>query len=334
MKKNSVSDLIFDGQFRSKISRESIHNLKGQDHESVLATCIAYLLKFKRINHLPAEADQPSFLHIRRQSLELYRQHNFPRNSVKLYLKIAVAASILFVFGIGGYLVGKWNLIPEQTYETGVIEFSTPRGQQSELKLPDGTFVALNYDTKLKYHLSQNAGLQEIELEGEAFFQVTKNRSRTFRVITSDMSVNVLGTEFDVRAYRNDHSIETVLLEGSIEIDHVPSQKAAILLKPGEKWNYDKNSQQHQITKVNPQLATLWRNGEYYFDRITLGELAKTLERMYKVDIHFLDTGLEDEVYSGSVYQEDGINKVFGMINLTIPVIVKTEGSEILVKRR
>ncbi len=147
------------------------------------------------------------------------------------------------------------------------------------------------------------------------------------------MEVNVLGTEFNVKAYSNDLQTETTLLEGSVEINDISGEQGSVRLNPGEKWSYNKESRQHIVALADVRLATLWRNGEYYFDKARLGALAKTLERMYKVNIHFLDAGLENEVYSGSVYRDDDIRKVLDMINLTTPINVKTGKNEIWIKR-
>ncbi len=334
MKKESISDFLFDRHFQDQISGESLKGFPKKDTASLLASCIAYILKFKRIDTPPSKDDHAHFSDMKSQSLELFRQHDSLQKTTGRYWKVAVAASILLVVGMSGYWIGKAGFPSDYHSEAGIITFSAPRGQQSELTLPDGTFVALNDDSQLKYHLSQQEGLREVELTGEAFFRVTKNKSRTFRVITPDMSVKVLGTEFNVRAYKNDLYTETVLLEGSIELEDVREQEGTILLKPGEKWSYNKFSRQHSISKVDPRLSTLWRRGEYYFDRVSLGELAKTLERMYKVNIHFVDSSLEDEIYSGSVFRYDGITKVFGLIDLTVPLTMQTKGDSIIIDRR
>lgn len=334
MKTNSTDDFLFDKQFGSQITKKFIRDHRKKNQESFLAASIAYVLKFKRMEKPEERISQYSFSRIRSQSLDLFRQYNSRQSVAGKYRKIAVAASVMLMVGISGYLIGKKDLPFTHDSEAGIIEFNTPKGQQSEMTLPDGTFVALNYDSRLKYHVSQDINLQEVELEGEAFFRVTKNKARTFRVITADMCVNVLGTEFDVRAYKEDPDIETILAEGSIAIDRLPAQKEAVLLNPGEQWKYDKGNRRYVVMKVNPRLATLWRTGEYYFDGVRLQELARTLERMYKVNIRFIDTDLGQEIYSGSIYQQDGISKIFGMINLTVPVVVETKGDEVLVKRR
>lgn len=333
--KKSISDNLFNRKFRDEISKESLDNFnqkKKDDPETAWASLIAYVLKYKRVEKSGSEVGSAEFEAVKKRSLEVYREN---RKSSRFSVgRIAVAASILILFAVGGYLVGNLDLLAPQNLQSQIIEFKTPKGQQSELTLPDGTFVALNYDSKLTYRISQNNKLQEVELEGEAFFKVTKNKSRTFRVITADMNVTDLGTEFDVRAYKNDLRTETTLLEGSCAINGSPNQESAIVLKPGEKWSLNKQTGQDEVIKVDPKLSTLWRSGEYYFDKVSLGELAKTLERMYKVTIHFQDSSLKTEVYTGSVFKDDSIDKIFRIIDLSVPINVREEKNQIWITRK
>ena len=335
--KKSVNDWLFSKKFQDDVSRETLENYKNRKKEnpaSAVAGLIAYVLKFKK-KELPAAAKRAEdFSAIRQKSIETFRSMSSGKISIARYFRIAAVASILLLFGVAGYLAGDRQLFSRKSEQAEIIEFKTPKGQQSELILPDGTFVALNYDSKLTYRISESKSLREVELEGQAFFKVPKDQSRTFRVITTNMSVNVLGTEFDVRAYRNDLKTETTLLEGSVEIQGISNQQEPVLLKPGEQWSFNKTSGKHAVVAVDVQLATLWRAGEYYFDKIALGELSKTLERMYQVNIHFQDPSLENEVYSGSVYRNEDISELFALINLTVPVKIKVAGDDIWIARK
>lgn len=332
--KKSIVDILFNRKFKDEISKESLDNFnrkRKDDPETAWASLMAYVLKFKRVENSGSQVGSADFETIKERSLDLYRENK--KSSRFSIGQVAAAASILILFSVGGYFIGRNNLFTPQNIQSQIIEFKTPKGQQSELTLPDGTFVALNYDSKLKYRISQNNKLQEVELDGEAFFKVTKNKSRTFRVITADMNVTDLGTEFDVKAYKNDLKTETTLLEGSCAINGIPDQKP-IVLKPGEKWSMNRQTGQNEVVKVDPKFSTLWRSGEYYFDKISLGELSKTLERMYKVTIHFQDPGLKNEVYTGSVFQDDSIDKIFGIINLSVPINVREQKNQIWITRK
>ena len=330
--KKIPQDFLFDPIFKRRISKETLMKLNSgdKDQSAKLAWLIGYVLKFKQID-LSANST-PAFDILKEKSLDLYRRNKpslLQRFNIR---KIAVASTILLIVGLCGYWFGKSSFLISSESQVQVIEFSTPKGQQSELTLPDGTFVALNYDSRIKYRINNNKNLQEVELDGEAFFY--KIKSRTFRVITGDMNVNVLGTQFDVRAYANDSHTETTLFEGSVEIKDIPYQEHSVLLKPGEKWLFRKDDHYQTVVQVDPMLSTLWRTGEYYFEKVTLGEIAKTLERMYRVNIHFLDSSLENELYSGSVYQSDEIGKLFEIIGLTIPIDVRRNGADVWLSKR
>ena len=331
------AEKIFDKNFQQSIDRDTLDNyreLEKEDQELAIAALITYVLKYKKLKLPSREASTADFFETRHQAIDIFRKSKSRNFSRKKYLKIAAAASVLLVFGWLGYLTGnrQWEALQEEQAE--VIEFHTSKGQQSEFTLPDGTLVALNYDSKLRYRITNDKDLQEVELEGEAFFNVSKDKSRTFRVITHDMNVNVLGTEFNVRAYINDLRTEATLLSGRIEVKGIANQHDPIILQPGESWSLNRRSGKYSITEVDTRMAVLWRDGEYYFDKISLRELANDLERMYKVDIHFQDVSLEEEIYSGSVYQDESITKFFEIINLTVPVDIRVEGSDIWLSRK
>ena len=337
MKKNT-SDHLFDKRFQNKLTKDSLKEYseeKGKDSESALAILIGYVLKWKRNELPPSQISESDWHKIKHESLNIYRQSaSASRFFTRRMSRIAAAASILIIMGVASYLLGEKHFFTAGDLQSQVIEFNTPKGQQSEVTLPDGTFVALNYDSQLKYHITQDKKLQEIELVGEAYFKVTKNKSRVFRVITPTMSVNVLGTQFDVRAYPEDNQTETTLLEGVVEIKDIPQKGSPVLLKPGEQWSYDKKTGKDQVLKTDASLVTTWRTGEYYFNRKPLDEIAKTLERMYKVKIHFKNTDLGKEVFSGAVYKADDIEKFFDLVNLTIPIKVSSDSTNIWIERK
>ena len=336
--KKETSDHLFDKHFQESLTKDSLKEIpeeKKKSKESALAMLIGYVLKWKR-NEMPrVQVGDDDFRKIRHESLEIYRRTSHTTGYILRKLpRVAAAASILIILGVASYLLGEKHYFSSGDLQARVIEFKTPRGQQSEVTLPDGTFVALNYDSKLKYHISPDKKLQEIELVGEAYFKVTHNKSRVFRVITPNMSVNVLGTQFDVRAYPEDSHTETTLLKGVVEIKDIPQKKAPVMLSPGEQWSYDKNTGQDKVEKTDASLVTTWRTGEYHFNRQPLNEIAKTLDRMYKVNIHFRDAQLGKEVFSGAAYKDDNIEKFFALVNLTIPIKVQRDSTEIYIERK
>ncbi len=332
-----IQDRLFDKKLRNEVSKESLKDykkLKQTDSDSALALLVSYILKFKKKELQTKHVGAPEFDQIKHDALNIYNRKRSARVFSIRNFQIAAAAAILIIFGVSSYLMGEYHLFSGFNSQNDVIEIATSKGQQSELTLPDGTFVALNYDSKLKYHLTNGDALQEVELVGEAFFKVTKNKARAFRVITKDMNVNVLGTEFNVKAYENDRKTETVLVEGIVEIDNITAHNKPVMLEPGDKWTFDKVSHQHTISRTDAGLTKRWITGEHYFDKITLGELAKTLERMYKVDIRFKDSSLKNEIYSGSVYQDEAIEELFDVIKLTIAINIEKNEDEIWISKK
>ena len=335
--KKSIQDLLFDRKFSNEVSHNSLkQDVKikySRDSISAWAYILVYVLKFKS-KIIPDSLTSEEASYIKAKSIEIFRSNNRKTKVLPLYIKLSVAVSLLLLFTVGGYWAGSNHFFMDFASSSEVIEFTTPPGEQSEIKLPDGTFVSLNYDSKIKYHLSDHPHLQEIELEGEAFFKVTKNKSRTFRVITSEMNVNVLGTEFNVSAYKNDPTTETTLMNGSVEIKDIPGQKESVFLKPSEKWIYYKKSGRNIVTKVDARSSTLWRSGVYNFDNVSLGKLLTMLERIYNVKIILADDHLKNEKFSGSVYRRDDIEKVMSMIKLTLPVNIIKKGDDFIIEKK
>lgn len=335
--KSTLIDRLFSRKFQEGVSKDSIQDyarLKKEDKENAWATLITYVLKFKRKELENNTVASGGFSEIKEHSKEIFLNSSSGSSQLKKYSQVAAIASVLLLFAIGGFLIGESNLFTSGVSQSEYIEIKTPKGQQSEISLPDGTFVALNYDTRLHYKIDQNKRLQEVKLEGEAFFKVNKNKKRTFKVKTSDMNINVLGTEFNVNAHKTNKNIETTLIEGSILIDNILGHKEPVLLKPGQKWQLNKSNRKMNVEEVNTKIATLWRNGEYYFEDITLEDLARTIERAYNKTIVFEDESLKNERYSGSFYSDETIDGLIEAINLTIPINVRKNNDEIWIDKR
>ena len=328
---------IFNRKFQDAVSKESIQDyaqLKKEDKEGALATLIVYALKFKKKELKSDAIGSDNFSEIKNRAKEIFLNSPSTSSQFKKYIQYGAAALLLLFFAVGGFIVGESNLIPSEVSESEYINVKTQKGQQSEITLPDGTFVALNYDTHLRYKINLDGKLQEVELEGEAFFKVSKNEKRTFRVKTSEMDINVLGTEFNVNAYKTNANIETTLLEGSIQVDNISGSKESVLMKPGQRLLLNKINKNVVVGEVDSQAATQWRNGEYYFEEITLEDLAKTMERAYNKTIYFEDEGLKKESYSGSFYRDENIDELLEVINLTIPISVRKNNNEIWINKR
>jgi ferric-dicitrate binding protein FerR (iron transport regulator) len=161
----------------------------------------------------------------------------------------------------------------------------TPNGGKYEIMLPDGTHVWMNAGSKLKYPVSF-ASLKErrIELQGEAYFQVTHNKAMPFRVFSLGQTVEVLGTHFNITAYSDESVVRTTLLEGSVKVTQSNTQDFK-LLKPGEQASLQND--RLQISEADTEQAVAWKNGEFVFAGEDLKALMRQVARWYDVDVEY-----------------------------------------------
>lgn len=160
--------------------------------------------------------------------------------------------------------------------------------------LPDGTSVTLNHYSSLSYPNQFKSDQRKVTLNGEAYFEVSKDRKHPFIVQTETIDVQVLGTHFNVNAYSNNPDVKTTLLSGSVLVSN-KNNTARLILKPNEIAIYNK-VEEKLICKVleNATDETSWRNGEFIFDNLPLQEIARELSNSFDTPIHIADTTLQN----------------------------------------
>lgn len=207
-------------------------------------------------------------------------------------------------------------------------EIVTKNGTSTKFLLPDGSTVWLNAGSKLDYTKIGESGNREIYLTGEAFFDVVKNPKRPFIIHTSSIDVKVLGTRFNVKAYPNDKTVETSLVQGSVEVfvKNRPGEK--YLLKPNQKLvllnTVDAAANELATSDVRPNLnlpiiaikrltytetdtvaiETSWTQNKLVFKDEAFVDVAQKMERWYDVKIIFRNKKLEEELLNGDFRKE------------------------------
>ncbi|WP_282055814.1 FecR family protein [Maribacter luteus] len=167
-------------------------------------------------------------------------------------------------------------------------ELFVPNGKKIKLILSDGTIVHVNSGTYLKYPTKFIQGQPRIVLlDGEAFFEVTKDKNHPFVVNVNEINVRVLGTSFNVSSYRDDDKLSAVLVEGSVELykTKVENDQERFLLTPGHRASWDKGTQVMKIDSVDVREYTSWVDGQLTFNIRTFEDILKVLERHYNVQI-------------------------------------------------
>lgn len=203
---------------------------------------------------------------------------------------------------------------------------TTPRGGQYQLILSDGTKVWLNAASSLKFPAVFTGKERNVELVGEAYFEVAKNKNMPFRVSTGKLNIEVLGTHFNVSAYQDDDAIKTTLLEGSVKLT-TANNKA--LLKPGEQATL--GQQQHiNIQSINTDDAVAWKNGYFVFNNENIQCIMKKISRWYDVEVVYYGK-VDENDFGGTVSRFDSVNEVLKSLELTGTVHFKLDGRRITV---
>ncbi|MGO4773173.1 FecR family protein [Flavobacterium sp. W22_SRS_FK3] len=203
---------------------------------------------------------------------------------------------------------------------------STPTGGQYNIVLADGTKVYLNTVSSIKYPTQFNGEKRIVELEGEAYFEVAKDKSKPFIVKSGNQSIEVLGTHFNVHAYNNESVVKTTLLEGSVAVTH-KNQKA--ILKPGQQSNVSDNFDKIAIRKVDVEAAIAWKNGRFKFDNAELKTVMKQLERWYGIKVEYRGD-VSDVRFNGGTFMNKNLSEVLKVLELS-DIKFKVEGKTIIV---
>jgi ferric-dicitrate binding protein FerR (iron transport regulator) len=219
--------------------------------------------------------------------------------------------------------------------ENTFFQISAQNGKQSQLiVLSDGTRVWLNASSTLKYAESFGVGQRNVRLDGEAYFEVTENKSLPFVVSTGGLDVKVLGTKFNVMAYASDPQITATLVEGKVELWTGDSQKVfAGAIEPGQQAVYRKDADSIAFRKVDAALFTTWKDGYYKFDNASFGDIAERLEKIYNVKITFTNESLRKIPYSGTFVQEQSIREILEIIRGVKPFNYTVKDNHITIKK-
>ena len=252
------------------------------------------------------------------------KQKQMLRFSWKTFMRVAAVVLILMIPFVT-YWQGKQAV--KQNFADMVVE--APMGAHTKLYLPDGTLVWLNAGSKIIY--SQGFGVDDrrLRLEGEGYFEVTKQNGKQFTVKTHEYDVVVKGTKFNVSAYSDDSYITTTLLEGAVELNY---KKDQIRMSPGESISLDLATGQLKGKKVNARQAMAWAEDRIEYDDITLGEMVKKLSRQYDVHIQLESEKLGDMKFRVSLRNKETIVDVMDALKEIIPIKVEYKEKDIYIR--
>jgi transmembrane sensor len=203
---------------------------------------------------------------------------------------------------------------------------STPRGGQYQITLADGTRVWLNASSSVRFPVDFNDSVREVEMVGEAYFEVAKDPSKPFRVKVKDNYIRVLGTHFNVMAYDNEPSINTTLLEGSLRVEN---KKSSSLIAPGQQAKTDASGSIKVIKDADVEEAIAWKSGYFLFNSSDIKSIMHQVERWYDADVNYL--GEVKLHFTGQVSRNMKVSELLRKLELTNEVHFKIEGKKITV---
>lgn len=263
----------------------------------------------------------------------------------KVYSLVASVA-ILLMFSV--FMTLRLDSI--KNFSKNVNRVEVPFGSRTNITLPDGTRVWLNSGSKLSYAQSFFTKNREVELNGEAYFDVAKHMGSTFIVHTNDLEIKALGTQFNVKAYPDDNIVETYLVEGKVVVDHgiEDSQFESVTLRPSQKLTYVKEEsvsiteqktgteneaatqtvardrkESEKKVKIalvrHPETDISWKDEKLVIRSETLASMSRKLERFYNITIEFADNEVKEYMFSGTL-DEVTIDEVMKAISSTAPV--------------
>ena len=212
---------------------------------------------------------------------------------------------------------------------TGSNTISTPRGGQYQVSLPDGTKVWLNAATTLKYPYAFAKNERVVELNGEAYFEVSKDHTRPFRVKTERQTVEVLGTHFNINAYNDEAVVKTTLLEGAVKVSNA---SGSVNLHPGEQSKLNINTAKlivYQEIDIDKEMA--WKNNIFSFDNDDLQSIMRQISRWYDVDVVYQGK-ISTEKYVGEIPRNSNLAEVFKILELN-HVHIDAKGKVLTVTR-
>jgi ferric-dicitrate binding protein FerR (iron transport regulator) len=249
-----------------------------------------------------------------------------------LIYKIAAILAFPVALAIGWYVFGESEKSVQLTEQ--LYEISSPKGHVSKATLPDGTEVWINTNSSIVYDASSfNNNKREIQLKGEAYFEVTSGEEMPFTVVTPHANVKVTGTSFNVNAYPSSPLFETVLAEGKIELQLKSGNTESLTVKPNQRVIFNSINKKFDVQQVEAEMFTAWRNGEIIFKDATLSDLIKELERIYDIQFHTQPANLGELRFRGMFSYNNNLIEALEKIKRTSNVNYYIENKEVWLKK-
>lgn len=215
---------------------------------------------------------------------------------------------------------------------SGFNTITTPRGGQYQVVLPDGTHVWLNAASSLQYPVAFSRQKREVRLSGEACFDVTEDKKRPFKILTTHLGrehiAEVLGTVLNINAYDDEAAVKTTLISGAVRVRQNETE-ATKILQPGQQAVWSETG--WKLKEVDAEAAIAWKNGYFVFEEEELASIMRKIGRWYDIETEYKDRALPQMKFNGTVSRYEQVSKVMNVLELTQAAHFTLAGNKIVV---
>ncbi len=334
---------MFEKLMNDEISREEFDILlEGLEDPSILGKYDQYLqARFEEEMRLdvemPAESDVPV-----EQTIKLSAVNKVDKPKLKQTKNIKdypIAASVILMVGIvfsALFVISLMNAEDEASLTSleavaPVITKSTPNRRMFRMRLEDGSLVHMNALSTISYPSSFDESKREIEISGEAYFDIETDENRPFSIKVKDYTVMVLGTSFNIMAYPDEEEFSVSVESGSVQVNLNGGNGEAVVLTNDQKLIYSPVTGKTKIIKMNMEDELSWRRGILRFDATPMAKVEKMLERWYGVDIEIQDSSIYSKTLSG-VHQNENLRSVIEALTYATGTKYRISENKIIIK--
>ncbi len=367
-KKYTLSDFIFDESFRRYVLQQNEEDTKYWENwikensdaleEIEKAKEIIFFTAKRKSIKKHADTSEQVFDALQKKIIteKQIRKKYLKNTRISIYL---YAASIVLIIGLSTGLY-VYN-IRKSVIKESFLEVIVPKGQRSQVLLPDNTKVWLNAGSVLRYPQNFRKNKRSVYIEGEAFFAVQPDKKYPFYVgLKDNLSIKVTGTEFNVKCYPGEKTIETTLIKGFVNIIKKDMRRRIIneiTLQPNEQALYSKKDEKIIITKLEPDIekydrtissaiqkksavsgkiasVIAWKEEELVFNDETFYEIAVKMERWFGIKITVDDENLKKERFTGKFANKETVYQILDIINRTEPINYRVLNNEIIISSK
>ena len=314
-------------------------SMSEQDYEQLLFLVNSnevYKEKFLEMKMIRAKSFIPHFEDQKNANYQqlLHTLNLKPVKTLNRYIatfKWAAAVIVLCVISslVSLYVYQTSDNIRQESF---ICETVVPLGSQVQVYLPDSSVVHLNSGSILRYNSAYNKNNREIYLNGEGYFTVQKNKDIPFLVKAGDLNIKVLGTTFNVKAYEEDSRIEVGLIKGSINVFTQNEYSNNRILAPNEHLIYNKLTRTIHTSGVDAQSVYQWTSGVLYFNKSSLADIFKALERKFNVTIEIDSKQIVEDYFTGNINTELTVTEMIDFLDVEKKYIWKKDGKTIYIR--